>query len=150
MSTFSKICLLQGVTGPVKNPKNAFLNDPKSQKKRVLAIFWSFVYWNESTLHILIVLNTRNNLATISLMLDHSKIKKMHFWMIQRAKIEVLGPFLEFGLLYRLYIAYCDDTKCFLTFGNVTKLWKITQKSKKCIFEWSKEPKQRFLAIFLS
>ena len=26
----------------------------------------------------------------------------------------------------------------------------IIQKSRKCIFEWSKEPKKRFLAIFLS
>ena len=26
----------------------------------------------------------------------------------------------------------------------------IIQKSEKCIFEWSKEPKKRFLAIFLS
>ena len=91
-----------------------------------------------------------NNWAIISLMQDHSKLAKMYFWMIQKAKIEVFGPFLEFGLLYRLDIAYCDDTKCFLTFGNVSRLWKITQKSKKCIFEWSKEPKQRFLAIFLS
>ena len=28
--------------------------------------------------------------------------------------------------------------------------WWIIQKSEKCIFEWSKEPKMRFLAIFLS
>ena len=33
--------------------------------------------------------------------------------MIQRAKIEVLGPFLEFGLLDPLDIAYCDSAKCF-------------------------------------
>ena len=34
--------------------------------------------------------------------------------MIQRAKIGVIGHFMEFGLLYRLDIAYCDGTKCFL------------------------------------
>ena len=33
--------------------------------------------------------------------------------MIQRAKKEVFGRFLEFGLLDRLDIAYCDSTKCF-------------------------------------
>ena len=41
--------------------------------------------------------------------------------MIQRAKIEVFGPFLEFGLLDRLDIAYFDGTKCFLTLGNDTR-----------------------------
>ena len=38
----------------------------------------------------------------------------------------------------------------FLTFGNVTRSWRIIQTSRKCIFEWSIEPKMRFLAIFLS
>ena len=33
--------------------------------------------------------------------------------MIQRAKIEVFGHFLEFGLLDRLDIAYCDSAKRF-------------------------------------
>ena len=80
----------------------------------------------------------------IWLMLDHSKIRKMHFWMIQRAKKEVFGHFLEFGLLDRLDIAYCDSTKCFPTFGNVTRSCRIIQKSKKCSFEWSKEPKEVF------
>ena len=83
-------------------------------------------------------------------MKDHSKITEMHFWMIQKAKKEVFCHFLEFGLLDRLDIAYCDRTKCFLTFGNVTRSWRIIQRSQKCIFEWSKRPKKRFLAIFLS
>ena len=74
--------------------------------------------------------------------LDHSKIRKMHFWMIQRAKKEVFGHFLEFGLLDRLDIADCDSTKCFPTFGNVTRSWRIIQRSQKCIFEWSKRPKK--------
>ena len=81
---------------------------------------------------------------------DHSKVTKMHFWMIQRAKKEVFGHFLEFGLLDRLDIAYCDSTKCFPTFGNITRSWRIIQRSLKCIFEWSKEPKNRFSAIFWS
>ena len=70
--------------------------------------------------------------------------------MQKRAKNEVFGRFLEFGLLDRLDIAYCDSTKRFLTFGIVTRSWSIIQKSNKYIFEWSKEPKMRYLAIFLS
>ncbi len=117
---------------------------------QLLAVFSSLVLWINLILHILIRLNGLNNLAIISLILDHSKITKMHFWMIQWAEIEVFGHFLEFGLLCRLDIAYCDGTKCFLTFGNVTRSWRIIQRSEKCIFEWSKVPKMRFLAIFLS
>ena len=82
--------------------------------------------------------------------LDHSKIRKMHFWMIQRAKNEVFGHFLEFGLLDRLDIAYCDRTQCFPAFGNITRSRKTIQKSHKSIFEWSKVQKKRFLAIFWS
>ena len=84
------------------------------------------------------------------LMLDHSKVTKMHFWMIQRAKKEVFVHFLEFGLLDRLDILYCDSSKCFPTFGKVTRSWRIIQKLQKCSFEWSKVPKKRFLAIFRS
>ena len=43
-------------------------------------------------------------------MKDHSKVTKMHFWMIQMAKKEAFGHFLELGLLDRLDIAYCDST----------------------------------------
>ena len=91
-----------------------------------------------------------NFLQCYQVMKDHSKITKMHFWMIQTPKKEVFGHFLEFGLLDRLDIAYCERIKCFPTFGNVTRSWRIIQRSQKCIFEWSKRPKKRFLAIFLS
>ena len=83
-------------------------------------------------------------------MQDQSKIKKMQFWMIQRARKEVFDHFLEFGLLDRIDIACCDSTKCFPTFGNITGSCRINQKSKKCSFEWSKEPKKSFLTIFWS
>ena len=83
-------------------------------------------------------------------MKDHSKNSEMHFWMIQRAPKEVFGHFREFGLLDRLDVAYCDSTKCFPTFGNVIRSCRIIQGSQKCIFEWSKEPKKRFLALFCS
>ena len=45
--------------------------------------------------------------------------------MIQKPKKEVFDHFLEFGLLDRLDIADWGSTKCFPTFGNVTKKLKI-------------------------
>ena len=74
--------------------------------------------------------------------------QKCIFEWFKRPKKEFFSHFLEFGLLDRLDIAYCDRTKCFLTFGNVTRSWRIIQRSQKCIFEWSKEPKKKFLVIF--
>ena len=41
--------------------------------------------------------------------------------MIQSAKNEVFGHYLEFGLLDQLDIAYYDMTIRFLTFGNTTR-----------------------------
>ena len=43
---------------------------------------------------------------------DPAKFTKMQFWMIQRPKNEVFRRSLEFGLLERLDIAYCDSAKC--------------------------------------
>ena len=60
------------------------------------------------------------------------------------------GQFLDFDTSDRLDIAYYDSTKRFSTYGNVTRSWRIIQKTQKCIFEWSKEPQKRFLAIFVS
>ena len=95
-----------------------------------------------------IAYNDRAMFSTIrqyyKVMKNHSKVSKKHFWMIRSAKNEVFGHFLEFGLLVRLDIAYFDGTKCFLTFGNDTRWWRIFQKSQKCIFEWSKKPKRGF------
>ena len=67
-------------------------------------------------------------------MKDHTKIVKMLFWMIQKSKNEVFGYFLDFGLLDRLDIAYCERTKCFPTFGIVTRSQRIIQISRKYIF----------------
>ena len=39
--------------------------------------------------------------------------------MIQRAKKDVFGHFMDFGLLERLYIAYCDTIKGFLHFETL-------------------------------
>ena len=82
------------------------------------------------------------------ILMDLSNVTKMHFWMIQRAKTEFFSQFLDFGLLDRLDIAYCDRTKCFPTFGNIAMSWKIIQKSEKCIFDWFKVPKKCFLTTF--
>ena len=126
-------------------------------RKRRITFAWSIQFWvNFSVLvsridfilHILIILNGLNNLATKWLMLDHSKVTETHFWMIQSAKKEVFGHYPEFGVLDQLDIAYCDSTKCFLIIGNVTRSWRIIQKTLKYIFEWSRAPKRRFLAIF--
>ena len=115
-----------------------------------IEVFGYFLEFGRSDVLHTAYFDCTNNWAIISLMQDHSKLAKMYFWMIQRAKIEVLGHFLECGLFYRLDIAYCDCTQCFTTFGKVTRSWEIIQKSRKCIFEWSKEPKKSVLVIFWS
>ena len=70
--------------------------------------------------------------------------------MQKRAKNEVIGHYFEFGQLDWLDIAYDDRAIYFPPFGNTTRSWRIIQKSQKSIFEWSKVPKMRFLAIILS
>ena len=66
------------------------------------------------------------------------------------AQNEVFSHFLQIGWSDQLDIAYCDSTERFRPFCNITRSCRIIQKSKKCIFEWSKEPKKRFLVIFCS
>ena len=78
---------------------------------RFLAIFLSFVHRIDLKLHIFILLNDVDSWAVISLVLDHSKITKMPFWMIQRAKNEVFGHFLELGASDPLQITYYDYTE---------------------------------------
>ena len=111
--------------------------------------FSGLVSWMDFILHILILLNCLNDLAIISLMLDHSKIRKMRFWMIQRAKKEVFGHFLEFGLLDQLDIAYCSSTKCFPIMSNVTNWWRFIHKSEKYVFERFRVPKRGSFGQFL-
>ena len=82
-------------------------------------------------------------------MLDHSKVTKMHFWMIQSAKKQVFGRFLDLGPFNPLDIAYFDRTICFSTFGNTTRSWRIIPISQKSIFEWSEVPKRGFLDLGL-
>ena len=69
--------------------------------------------------------------------------------MIQRAKKEVFGHFLEFGTSDGLDTVYYDSLKCFPAFDNITRSWRIIQMSQKCIFEWSNEPKKEVFGHFL-
>ena len=59
---------------------------------------------------------------------------------MRSAKNEAFGHYLEFGLLDWLDIAYDDRILCFPPFGNITRSWRIIQKSQKSIFEWSEVP----------
>ena len=83
----------------------------KQPKMRFLAIFLSWVHRIDFKLHIMNILNDLDKWAVISPILDHSKITKMPFSMIQTAKNEVFGHFLELGVSDRLQIAYYDYTK---------------------------------------
>ena len=64
-------------------------------------------------LYILIDLNDLNDMTIVSLILDHSKIRKMPFWMIQIAKNKDLGHFHGFGVSDWVDIAYFDRTEWF-------------------------------------
>ena len=52
---------------------------------------------------------------------ERSKITKMHFWMIKRAKNEVFGHFLDLHLLDRLGIEDCVRNRCFPTLDKVAR-----------------------------
>ena len=95
----------------IQKSKKCLFEWSKQPKMRFLAIFLSFVHRIDLKLHIFILLNDVDSWAVISLVLDHSKIWKMPFWMIQIAKNEVFDHFLELGALDRLQIAYYDYTK---------------------------------------
>ena len=101
-------------------------------------------------LHIVIVLSVFQHMATLpghegsfkkprNAFLNDPKSPKRGFW-----------PFSWVWSVESIDVAYCDSNKCFPTFGNVIRSCRIIQGSQKCIFEWSKEPKKRFLALFCS
>ena len=92
-------------------------------QKAKIEVFGHFLEFGWSDVLHTAYLDCTNNWAIILLMQDHSNLANMYFWMIQRAKIEVLGHFLECGLFYRLDSVYCDCTQCFTTFGKVTRVW---------------------------
>ena len=76
----------------------------------------------------MIEINDLQRLGTVIAHEGSFKSVKMHFWMIQSAKKEVFGYFLEIGLWDWLDIAYFDRTKCVLTFNNANMPWIIIQK----------------------
>ena len=57
----------------------------KEPKMRLSAVFSRLVHGMDMMLHILLELNDLNDLAIVSRMLDHEKIRKLHLCMIQRA-----------------------------------------------------------------
>ena len=61
-------------------------------------------------------------------MMGQSKTLKTRFWMIQIAKKQVFGHFLDLGLLDRLDIADFDRSKCPSTFSKVARSQRIVQK----------------------
>ena len=60
-----------------------------------------------------------HDLASVSLMLDHSRITKMPFWLNQRSKNEALGQILEFGASDWLDTSFSGSTKWSLWFVHV-------------------------------
>ena len=79
----------------IQKSKKCLFEWSKQPKMRFLAIFLSFVHLIDLKWHIFILLNDVDSWDVISLVLDHSKITKMLFWMIQRAKNEVFDHFME-------------------------------------------------------
>ena len=91
LNVFQHSTTLLDHEGSFKCHKNAFLNDPKSQKKRFLAFFWTLVSWIDLVMHILIVLNVFQDSATLpghggsfkshrNASLNDPKCKKRDFW----------------------------------------------------------------------
>ena len=68
----------------------------------------------------------------------------LHNLWKKETKKSFFGHYFEFGQLDWLDIAYDDRNICFSPFGNITRSWRIIQKSQKCV------PKRKFSAIMLS
>ena len=79
---------------------------------------------------------------------DHSKIWKMHFWMIQDAKKVSFDNFLDFGLLDRLDIPNSDTTKSISTFLQHYQVMKDDSKIMKMQFWKIQSAKKRVFCPF--
>ena len=111
---------------------------------RFLAIFMSLVHRVDLMLHILIELSGVHDFAIVSPMLDHSNITKMPFWMIQIAKNEVFGHFLEFGASDWLDIAYYDRLNWCAWFGHHITLAGSFKNHKNAILNDPNSQKRGF------
>ena len=80
----------------------------KLPKMSFFAIFSSLLYRTDLILHILIEVNCVHHSAIVWLMLNHAK---MHFWMIQIAKNNVFGHFLDFLPNHFLSFGRFDSSK---------------------------------------
>ena len=112
-----------------------------------MAIFMILVHRINFKLHILIILNNVDKWAVITPMQDHSKITKMSFWTIKRAKNWVFDHFREFVQLDRLDIVYI--MKGIYAFNTFMHYWIKNDhlKTKKNAFM---NDEYEILAIFFS
>ena len=117
---------------------------------RFLAIFLTLVRPIDFILQILIELNVLQHSAMLPGRKGSFKNHKNAFLNELKSQNEVFGHFHMFGQLDRLDIADCDRTKCSPTLGKVNRSWMIIQKPQKLVYDWSKEPKMRFLVIFIN
>ena len=117
--------------GSFKNHKKCTFEWSKVPKTRFSG---HGVCWIVLILPILIELYVFEHLATLPGHGGSFKSHKKHFWMIQIAKNEF---FWGWGFYAKVLC-------------NVNWSWRTNQKSLKSIFEWSKVPKKKFLAIFRS
>ena len=122
----------------------------KEPKFWFLAFFLSLVHQIDFKSHIVIELSDLKDLAGITLMLNHSKVTKLSFWMIQIAKNEVFGHFIEFGPSDWLCIAYFDRTKWCAWVGHPITHAGSFKNRKNAFLNDPNSQKKMFLAIFLS
>ena len=114
LNVYQRSAMLPGHEGSFKDHKNAPLNDPKSQKigfwpfsgVRSVGSTWYCILWEY-----LMFSNVRQRYQVMN---DHSKITKLHFWMIQRAKkLRSVGStwyciLLEYLMFFNVRQAYSD------------------------------------------
>ena len=103
--------------GSFKNHKNTFLNDPKSQKKGFLTIFWSLVCWIDLILHIVIVLNVFQPSAMLPGHEGSFKDHKNAFLNDPEAKKRFLAIFWSL-------VCWIDLTLHIMIVQNVLNIWE--------------------------
>ena len=112
LNVFQLLARLPGHGGSFKSHKNAFLNDPKSQKE----VFGHFLEFGRSDmLHTAYFDCTKWSLQ-LGYNIAHAgsfKNQKKAVLNDPKSQNRVFDHFLEFGLLDRLDIAYCDSAKRF-------------------------------------
>ena len=96
----------------------------------------------------MIEFNVYQHLETVPGHEGSFKNHKMPFWMIQSAKKEFFGRFLDLGLLDRLDIAYYDWTKRFPTFTTLLACYGSFKGSKRENVSFSLFPLFSLFSLF--